>query len=184
MRSHWLFAFITTALLLGGCATVPAPLDGNFAELSPDQATQNDQGTRVRWGGEIIRTLPATDQTCIEILARDLDSTLRPIPGDQQRGRFMACVDGFEDPVIFAAGREVTAVGPFERFRDASIGEFVYRYPVMMAESVHLWPNDVIDNRHHQVWRPWYGYGYYGSHRFRGGFYRGGFYRHRGHYYW
>ncbi|MFP4208731.1 MAG: Slp family lipoprotein [Wenzhouxiangella sp.] len=155
--------FMAAALLtLAGCASVPAPLAGDYAEFQPDQATDRSIGAQVRWGGRIVDTRPGQTRTCIEILAQDLDRNLRPTGGDVSHGRFLACRDGFRDPAVFTDGREVTVVGRLEAFIDDTIGEFVYRYPRLAAESIYLWPErpEVIYTdryRHHRPWWPYFG---------------------------
>ncbi len=147
---------ITTILIASGCATVPAPLAGDFPDFQPAQATERSVGGRVRWGGHIVDTQPQRDQTCIEILARDLGRDLRPEAGDQNHGRFLACREGFQDPAVFTSGREVTVVGTLEGFTDGQIGEFEYRYPRLDAETLYLWaerPDTVI---YHDPWRSYY----------------------------
>ncbi len=126
-------------MLLAGCASIPEPLVGDFAAFQPDQATERSLGAQVRWGGAIVQTLPGPNDTCVEILAHTLDRELRPVRGDQHHGRFLACREGFQDPAIFTAGRDITVVGRIEDFVDGEIGEFVYRYPRISAEVMYLW---------------------------------------------
>src|SRR4051812_19950852 len=89
-----------TALVVGGCASVPQPIAGNdFTAITPQQAvTQNAHGARVRWGGEIIRVDPKPDSTCFEVLSRELYGDARPSRRDGSDGRFIACSKGFYDP--------------------------------------------------------------------------------------
>ena len=116
MAGRWNLRYAGLALgaLLAGCATTPpVALQGTFATLTPQQSlTQAATGQTVRWGGEIIQTLPGKDQTCFELIARPLDSTARPLlGGDAQYGRFIACSKGFYDPEVYAKGRELTLIG-------------------------------------------------------------------------
>src|SRR5690348_1448830 len=100
--------------LLAGCATIPKPLEGNYSTVSTSSAQQGGAGgTRVRWGGEIIKTEPGPQQTCFYLLSRPLDSQARPKVGNtgENQGRFVACRDGFYDPEVFVRGREVTVTG-------------------------------------------------------------------------
>lgn len=153
-----------SVVLLSACASIPAPLVGDFAEFQPNQATDRSVGAQVRWGGSIVETQPGRDETCVEILARDLDRELRPIPGDNHFGRFIACRSGFQDPAIFTAGREITVVGRVQGFVDGDIGEFVYRYPRLSAEVIYLWPErpETIVLRgtgfYDPFWDPWWPY--------------------------
>lgn len=142
-------AFVT------GCASVPAPLEGNYSEaFYPEQANDQSVGARVRWGGAVVETRPESDSTCIEILAQQLDRSARPRNSDEDFGRFLACRDEFIDPEIFVNGREVTVAGRITGFRDGKVGEFNYVYPVVDADAVYLWPERVEQGL--------YGHGYYG----------------------
>src|SRR5487761_1590079 len=100
---------LATALaLLAGCATIPKPLEGTYTDVSTASAQQGGAGgTRVRWGGEIIKTEPGPQQTCFYLLSRPLDSQARPQAGNAgaNQGRFVACRDGFYDPEVFTRGR-------------------------------------------------------------------------------
>jgi outer membrane lipoprotein len=142
-------------IIMAGCASIPAPLAGDFPEFQPNQATERSLGARVRWGGHIVATRPDADRTCIEILARELDRDLRPISGDHHHGRFLACRAGFQDPAVFTDGRAVTVVGQLQSFETAQIGEFDYRYPKLDTDVIYLWPQ-----RHDVVYRadPWWPY--------------------------
>src|SRR5690625_2064574 len=83
-----LFPVLITALLAAGCATVPDPLAGECPATTPDLADDSHVGQNVRWGGRIVDTRPGTDETCIEILARPLDSKARPSDSERPYGRF------------------------------------------------------------------------------------------------
>lgn len=147
----------TTAIILGGCVTVPAPLEGEYPEFQPDQATDRSLGARVRWGGDVISSQPEADRTCFEVLARDLDRSYRPLRGDRTHGRFLACKDGFQDPAVFRQGREITVIGRLDQFSAREVGEFEYRYPLLEADTIYLWPErpDVIVYDYGPYW--WYG---------------------------
>ncbi|MEE4329352.1 MAG: Slp/YeaY family lipoprotein [Wenzhouxiangella sp.] len=149
--------------LLGGCASIPAPLAGDYPEFQPEQANERSVGARVRWGGEIIETRPQREQTCVEVLAKELGTDYRPRAGDLSFGRFLACKDGFHDPAVFTAGRGITVIGTIDGFTDATIGDFLYRYPRVEADTLYLW-DERPDYAYHDPWRyhgPWWSYGYY-----------------------
>lgn len=139
MRIRWLFLAM---LLLGGCATTPAPLKGsNFADISL-QTAQSGQGIgqRIRWGGDIIETRPRQTDTCLEIVSRPLDDTARPEQTDKSPGRFIACVPGFLDPAVYAKDREVTVTGTLQAPEKGRIGEYPYTFARIAADYVQLWP--------------------------------------------
>ncbi len=137
-----LLASAAGACALGACAKPPATLSGGpFAEISVlDAQTRDLTGQRVRWGGSIVVTTPEKDATCFEIVSRPLDGEARPRRTDESDGRFLACANGFFDPAVYAAGREVTVVGTLQTPTVRKIGEYEYRYPRVAAEHVFLWP--------------------------------------------
>lgn len=149
-------SLVAAIALLGGCATIPQPLAGNFANVSTGSAQQGGAGgTHVRWGGEIIKTEPGQQQTCFYLLSRPLDSQARPQAGSagDNQGRFVACRSGFYDPEVFTRGREVTVTGTIHGTVSQKVGDYDYAYLRVEADVVYLWPKP-------QVYRN-YGPGYY-----------------------
>lgn len=146
-------------LLASGCATVPDPLAGEFAAITPEQSSDQHVGQRVRWGGHIIDTRPGREQTCIEILARELDQSARPHAQGSDRGRFLACRDGFKDPAVFDSGRDITVTGRLDGFVEGRIGEYRYVYPRVAAETLFLW-SDRPEVIYYDPWwyDPWWPY--------------------------
>lgn len=151
-------AVVAAVAMLGlaGCASIPAPLEGEFAEMPGPSATTPDQvGETFRWGGTLVETRPGESATCLELLARELDRSHRPVESDRALGRFRACHDGFLDPEIFAPGREVTVIGRLQGFESGSVGDYEYRFPRLETRSVYLWPERVeLDNRYYD---PYFG---------------------------
>lgn len=132
-------------LLLTGCAS-PVPKGLQVYEAGgpvlPEvrQDPERYVGSQVRWGGSIVSTQNAADATWIEMVGRPLDDSARPVSGDASEGRFLVRVEGFAEPTIYAAGRELTVVGRLQAPRDGRIGTYEYRFPVVHAEVTHLWP--------------------------------------------
>lgn len=159
------FAVLFTAsVVLIGCATPPKPLRGEFAPVAPAQAAGTGQaGDWVRWGGRIIAVEPSPQQTCFEILGRDLSGSARPVhDADQSQGRFIACRNGFYDPAIFTTERDVTVTGRIVEFEQRQIGEFEYRYPRVAAEVIYLWPQQSQVRTYYSdpFWPGYHGYGW------------------------
>lgn len=94
----------------------------------------------VRWGGEVIRTEPFADHSCIYALSRPLDRMARPQHDKTSMGRFVACKPGFYDPEIFSKGRQITVVGTLDGSVTRKVGDFDYPYPRIDAETIYLWP--------------------------------------------
>lgn len=160
---------------IGGCTTVPEPIrkapPGDVQPGEVRAAPQQYLGATVRWGGDIVKVHNRQSETLIEIVGRRLDSQGRPRAEDQSLGRFLAKVTGFLDPAIYAAGREVTVRGQLEGTIEQPIGEFPYRYPVVRAEHVQLWPTrpqpppyPYYDPFWYDPWYPW-GWPYYPYYR-------------------
>jgi len=148
--------FLTAALALGGCATVPAPLAvDNFATVTPQQAVAQNAGSqKVRWGGEIIRVEPRADATCFEVLSRELWADARPNRHDHSEGRFIACSKGFYDPAVYTKGRDLTVTGTLNGTEQHKVGEYNYTFPQVNADQVYLWPRRDYVNTY-DPWGPW-----------------------------
>lgn len=153
---------ILTGLLFSACTSIPEQLNGEYTSLNPENATEKDIGTPVRWGGVILETRPEANHTCFEILAKQLQKSMRPTNADQSGGRFVACKPGFYDPEVFEKGREVTATGKLIHIDIRKVGEYDYHFPVLDIEFLSLWPKR--QNRiHYGAYRPYYWhYPYYG----------------------
>ncbi len=159
--------FLATAAgvaLLSACATAPQPLQGNFPQITPQQAVANTPaGSAVRWGGRIVETQPKQDRTCFQMVAMPLTSSGRPqsSSSDVTQGRFLACRAGFYDPAVFTPGREVTFVGRVEGTDSVRIGEYDYRLPQLAADVIYLWPEvrevDVVVPPPRPYWGPYWG---------------------------
>jgi outer membrane lipoprotein len=147
---------------LGACATIPKPLEGNFAPVTTASAQQGGAGgTKVRWGGEIIKTEPGPQETCFYVLAQNLDSQARPT-GDKNdnQGRFVACREGFYDPEVFTRGREISVTGTIHGTVSQKVGDFDYAYPRVEADVVYLWPKRVVYNYPPGYYDPFWGPGF------------------------
>ncbi len=165
------FTMAAALALLGGCATIPQPLQGNYTSVSTAAAQQGGAGgTQVRWGGEIIKTEPGQQQTCFYLLARPLDSQARPQSSSagENEGRFVACRAGFYDPEVFVRGREVTVTGTLHGTVTEKVGDYDYAYPRVEASVVYLWPKrqryaNYPAGYYDPFWGPGFGPGYYNN---------------------
>jgi len=117
-------------------------------------------GTTIRWGGEIASVQNFESHTQIEIVARDLASSGRPLESDSSPGRFIAIIQGFLDPTVYAEKREITVFGVVTGSVTKPIGEFLYRYPKTEVSRHVLWePLPQRDPYYFPAyWHdPWYG---------------------------
>lgn len=133
------------ALLVAGCAAnVPREIrepplnDPSVAEVR----TQPQQfvGAHVRWGGTIAAVENRANETRVEIVARALAGDGRPRETDRSPGRFIAVIDGFLDPMVYAEGREITVTGVVAGETTGRIDEHDYTYPVIRVDNYLLWP--------------------------------------------
>lgn len=155
---------VLAALALASCVSVPRQLEGEYPALQPADVSEPDVGRDVRWGGMILAANPDSERTCFEVLSRELSRSMRPVSEDHTLGRFIACKAGFHDPEVFARGREVTLTGSIERLDVRKVGEYDYRYPVVAADFITMWPErpDVVVYDYHDpfyypyYWGPWY----------------------------
>lgn len=133
---------------LSGCGTlVPSQLAGSdFAAVTLQQAQSQPEvlGLRVRWGGSIVQTTPEKQDTCFELVNRPLDDQARPEQDDHSDGRFMACLPGFYDPEVYAPHRDLTVIGTLQPPRIGKIGNHDYVFPRVAADTVYLWPKQVL----------------------------------------
>jgi outer membrane lipoprotein len=146
MKSAALALLITCTL--SACATIPTPLQGQFSNLMPAQAgDQNANNERVRWGGTIVQVHTESERSCFEIVGSKMGVNGRPERLDKSEGRFIACRKGFYDPEVFSAGRELTITGSITGFETRKIGDYDYRYPMVAADVVYLWPERQAQTR-------------------------------------
>jgi outer membrane lipoprotein len=136
---------IATVMGLAGCASpIPASLrtaargQPAFAELR--QKTEAYRGRVVVLGGTILETRPLPQHTELEVLQKPLDPGDRPQWTEATGGRFLALYPGFLDPAVYSQGREVTVAGRVMGVETRRLGGAAYRYLVVQADSVHLWP--------------------------------------------
>jgi outer membrane lipoprotein len=154
-----------TALLLSACTTIPEQLQGDYSPLIPKNTTESNLQTPVRWGGVLLETRPENNYTCFEVLAKQLQTSMRPKDTDQADGRFIACKPGFYDPEVFDKGREVTLTGKVIHIDVRKVGEYDYHFPVVDIEFMILWPErrERIYYDFYGMYRPYYWhYPYYG----------------------
>jgi outer membrane lipoprotein len=160
--------FLVAGLLLAGCATSPEPIRSAPPDDLQLAAVRGDpdryRGAVVRWGGQVAAVFNQRDETIVEIVARRLDSHGRPYDEDRSDGRFLVKSQGFLDPAIYASGRELTVHGSVEGMSEKTIGEYRYRYPVVRADTLYLWPPRPPPEpvyRYDPYWpHPWYPWGW------------------------
>lgn len=141
---------ILAAVLLAGCASSPFDKHGvEIIELSPAQALDRPErtGSTVVWGGRVVGIVNDEAHTELEVLALPLAMGDRPRRDADGGARFVIRHPGFLDPVTWAPGRYVTALGTFTGFEMRSVGAFPLRHPVLESQQLELWPVDTASER-------------------------------------
>lgn len=150
-----------SATVLAACVSQPQPLQGVFAQISPQDAVASDRtGAVVRWGGRVVEVEPQSNRTCFQMISTRLGGTGRPMASsDDTGGRFIACRTGFYDPALFQPNREVTFTGRISGYESRKIGEYDYRFPLVDADVVYLWPiRERVDVVQYPAPWPWWGW--------------------------
>lgn len=140
-----------TVFLLSACATPPFELgERQLSEFSPVQALHHPdaQGALVMWGGQIVAVHNYATESVMEIVSLPLDGGGRPRLKDEAGVRILVRVAGFLEPVVYASGRYLTALGTVQGEDTVTAGETLLRVPVLLAEDWELWPQDQSE------WRP------------------------------
>lgn len=151
---------------LTGCATGPNPFaeDAAPADVPSVAAVRADaeryRGQEVRWGGTIARVMNRPEETCLEVVATDLERGGRPEIEDRSAGRFIGCIDRFLDPAVYAEGRELTVIGTVAGVESGLIDQYRYQYPLVDIQRARLWePEPVYAYRGPPYWNdPVYGF--------------------------
>lgn len=138
-------------LLVGltDCATgVKLDTAGVDRRITPELAVEDIErvgGSEVLWGGIIINTTNLKDETQIEVLDYPLEQrSQRPLTSEPPRGRFLVVHPGYLEAVDYAQGRLLTVTGQLTETRHGKVGEAAYRYPVVEATAMHLWPKERV----------------------------------------
>lgn len=130
--------------IASGCSSTPRAIsDAEVQPVTVEQARHAPdahRGKRVRWGGSIVAVENRRDASWVEVLSRPLDGNQEPDAQGPAGGRFLARLQGFVDPAVYAPDRLVTVVGRLAGNRQQLIGEYPYSYAVLEADIHHLWP--------------------------------------------
>lgn len=150
---RWTVLCASALLSLAGCAATPAfDTQGVDRSITPSAAKANPKavrGKRVLWGGVIIATTNLEQRTQIEMLAYPLDGEERPQLSAKPLGRVLVEKSGYLEPVDYAQGRQITALGSLQGTQDGRVGQSQYTYPVLKAQQVHLWAQRSSGTRTH-----------------------------------
>ncbi len=167
-------AIVSALFIITACSSLPPELENdstnlvtNYSQFAKAQATKNKP---VRLGGVVAKVTNLPQQTRLEIVNLPIDSTGRPDIKVDPKGRFVAYVPEFLDPVTYAAGRLVTVMGISAAPELGVVGEYQYQFPVIQATGHHLWQVETItisdaDDFYSKRCRPFGCNGFYLVHR-------------------
>jgi outer membrane lipoprotein len=132
-------------LLFFACTPVISPQlrqqvdrDVDFRALAADPVAH--KGKVVMLGGTIVQTVPKVGETEIEVLQKELLAGGEPRLTDRSEGRFLIVADRFLDPAIYKPDRDLTVAGRVVGSAVQRVGEVDYRYPMIAADELYLWP--------------------------------------------
>jgi len=157
---------VCCVLLLAGCASqVPlgireAPATAISVIEGQNRGDSELLGKAVRWGGEVVRVQNLAEVTRVEVLARRLGNEGEPEPEGEIDARFIAQFQGFIDPSEYQAGERLTVQGRIAGTEVNKLGDYPYRYPVVLVEESHRWPRPPavvrVRSAYPYFYDPWY----------------------------
>ena len=154
----------TLVLLLNACAPVISPqlmeqVDRNLTYGSLTSRPDEAKGKIVLLGGTIVQTVPKPEETEIEVVQKQVNSSGEPYLTDKSEGRYLVVVKRFLDPAIYRSGRDITVAGEVQGSAVRRLGEIDYRYPVIAALELHLWKEPLSPQSYPYAYP--FGYPYY-----------------------
>jgi outer membrane lipoprotein len=136
---------LAAALQLGGCSS---PLSReSLRQVTPNlpvaavlAAPEKHVGQTIVVTGNILRVENNPQGTVLEVLAYPPTRRNVPDTSDPALGRVLLSHRSFLDPIVYAQGREVTAVARVRGEQDMSVGQAVRREPVLDVIELQLLP--------------------------------------------
>jgi outer membrane lipoprotein len=129
-------------LLLAGCSLVPKELayepQADLVAYRP--ALKGLDGKPARWSGVIAAVHNEQDRSLVEVVYLPLKSNGVPEQTEQSPGRFLAVMQGFVDPTLYAKGRSLTVLGTLDKPVESKIGDHKYEFSVIRVSGSKLWP--------------------------------------------
>jgi len=174
MKKRMLCAMLTVFLVICGCsqAVISKQIRDEATPVAGfDEVRQNPDKFKDRTvivGGEVIAVRNHENgSTTLMVLAFPLDDTEMPERLENSQGRFLVNTQQFLDPAVYARGRDVTVAGMVTGVKVEPVGKTEYRYVVVNARQVYLWPRRYYRYYifrpywHHpgmyEYWEPWWG---------------------------
>lgn len=128
-------------ILLAGCAAGVLPEEA-LQEVDPSadfEQVKSDperyKGTTLLLGGRIVGNEADAKGSTLEVLRYGLDRWGYPTDVDETGGRFLARIDRFLDPEVYAKDRFIVLTGTLEGVRVKELNGVPYRYPVFAIRA-------------------------------------------------
>lgn len=146
MFSTLKFRFVVLSFLMAllvGCSSLPEELTATTEPVITDYQIWLDSDPEskptVRLGGVIASVKNLDNKTRLEIVNMPIGSDGKPNINAEPKGRFVAYVQGYIEPVTYAKGRMITLVGTSEMPEVGMVGDYEYTFPVMTSYGQRLW---------------------------------------------
>lgn len=140
---------IFAVLLVSACARPVFEAPEGATALTPADAVEDwprAEGRRVIWGGRVVGSRNLADSTELVVLGLPLSRSQRPRVRGEPVGRFIVRYPGYLETMVYAPDRLVTVDARVTGRETRPVGEARYQYPVVRAETVHLWPESGEDD--------------------------------------
>lgn len=162
-----LIVIVVLAAVLGGCALRVLPEEAlsevdpsvDYSQVKADP--KRYMGTTLLIGGRIVRNDASSSGTTLEVLRYSLDRWGYPTDVDESGGRFLARIDRFLDPEVYAKDRFIVLTGTVAGEETRELNGVPYKYPVFRIRSGKVlqnpWREGAPYGYPHPFYRP-YGY--------------------------
>ena len=129
--------------LLSACADLPkfdtSKVDRTILPTQVIASPSAHTGKQIIWGGVILSGKNLKESTQLEVLAYPLDDDGWPLRDKKPLGRFIVSQQGYLETADYAKNRVLTVVGTIMGTEKGKVGEASYRFPVILAQQIHLW---------------------------------------------
>ncbi len=138
---------VGATLFLLGCAYAISPglarqADKNIPFESLQVDPESYKGKLVILGGVIVQTAREAEGTLIDVSQKPLDAWGKPQRTVKTGGRFLISYSGYLDPLVYAAGREITVAAEIAGVHGKAPGAVGDTYPVVLSKELKLWPKE------------------------------------------
>ena len=142
----YVLLFFLLGVVTGCTPAISKQLRQEAGEPVPFEALQTRpdgyKGRVVIFGGYILETVNEPEGSRLTVLQSPLDYLNRPESSDLSKGRFLVWSKEFLDPVVYSKERRITVGGKVMGSEERKLGSLAYRYPVIEAKEIHLWPKE------------------------------------------